>query len=157
MNGAAIAGQYELSGFALVRSLDGVGRAQSLAIPAGGGSSINWVVGHILRCREARIFATLGLESIWSDPRQELYAKDKTPADLAGREVPVGEMVRRYERSQPILLSTLQEITDEELNKPLAEPSETFGKTVGEMVSFFAWHEAYHVGQLATLRRVDTT
>jgi uncharacterized damage-inducible protein DinB len=157
MNGAVIARQFELSGYALDRNLDGVSRAQSLAIPAGGGSSINWVVGHILRSREARIFATLGLESIWSDPRQELYGKDKTPADLAGREVSVGEMVRRFERSQPILLSRLQGMSEEDLNAPLDEPHDTFGKTVGDMVSFFAWHEAYHVGQLAVLRRAGDT
>lgn len=157
MNGHSIARQYELSGNALVHNLDGVDRAQSLAVPEGGGSSINWVVGHVLRCREARIFTALGLESIWSDPRQELYGKDKTPADLAGREVPVGEMLRRFERSQSALVHKLQEMTDKDLNQPLAEPSELFGKTVGELVSFFAWHEAYHVGQLAVIRRSVAT
>lgn len=154
MNGKGLARQYELSGGALARNLDGVTDAAARMAPSGGGSSINWVVGHVLRCRQGRIFPALGLEGFWPDERHELYVKGTTPAGNAGLEVSLSEMTSLLQRSQESLLARLREVSDAELAQPLAEPHEKFGATVGELVAFFSYHESYHVGQVATLRRL---
>ena len=118
--------------------------------PGGHGNSIMWIVGHITQTR-AGLLSLLGERAStgWGElfrrgaQRQDpsaypdAQAIKTTGADLTNR-----------------LRAKLETITDEELAAPInAAVKLPNVATVGDALAFFAFHEAYHVGQLGYVKK----
>lgn len=124
-------------------TLDGISHEESLIHPPNGGNCINWIVGHILLSRDD-VFERLGIERVWTD-REATAAYDRGSTLLtdSGKAVELSVLLDLFNQTQPLLLEAM-----ENLNKV---PSED-GK-MEESVAFYNFHEAYHLGQIAILRR----
>jgi hypothetical protein len=123
----------------LNRNLKDITHTESLVTPAQGGNSINWLVGHIIVSRDD-IRELLGLDKLCGD-EMKMYHRG-AEAVPAGELVDFSKLLEMYNDGEGILEEKLKS-TD------LREDNEKY-----RMVTFLAFHEAYHVGQTGILRRI---
>jgi uncharacterized damage-inducible protein DinB len=140
---------YDLMG--VERNAADLDHADSMASPPGGGSSINWVLGHVLASRNSLMGLSGGAPVCADERLARLYDRGTTsPTDDA---IPLPELLDLLRASQAPLVAHLTSLTDEQLMAPV----EGFGvpgvETLGEGVAFLHFHEAYHVGQIGAIRR----
>ncbi len=125
-------------------TLDGISHEDSLVHPPNGGNCINWLVGHMLLSRDD-VFERLGIERVWTDSEATaVYDRGSALLTDSGKAVELHVLLDLFNQTQPRLLEAM-----ENLNKM---PSED-GK-MEEAVAFYNFHEAYHLGQIAILRRI---
>ena len=81
------------------------------------------------------------------------YVRDRD-AEFANKEVPRGEMLADIDATRNVVLSTLANLTEEDLDKPY--PIEVFGHpmTTGYFLTHLATHFNYHLGQINYHRRL---
>ena len=129
--------------------------AESLRTPDGGGSSANWILGHLVESRGnlLTMLAEFGGEPVWSAEVAEPYQRG-APVLREDAALPFEEILAAFEASQSRLTDVIVQLTGSKLDALLDEPDPFLGRTLGETISTFAWHEAYHCGQLGLLRRV---
>lgn len=130
------------------KNLAGVTQEASLLSVAQGGSTLNWVIGHIVATRDNMLQA-LDTETTWDSERGRKYR--------SGSSVPLGhevdetsELLLELGRSQALLEAALGGATE----ALLAEPSGQDELSKLEWLEFLAWHDTYHVGQTAVYRRL---
>ena len=107
-----------------------------------------WVAGHIVQTR-AMVLQLLGLqvETGWGS----LFHRGARLGDP--KDYPAGHEVARMMRDiSPRLQAALASVAEEQLNKPASYPIPGV-KTLADELAFFAMHDAYHVGQLAYVRK----
>ena len=111
-------------------------------------NSLLWVAGHIVQTR-AKVLQIVGeqVETGWGT-LFDRGAKIGNP-----KEYPTGsEVARVMSEISPRLHSALAALDDEQLNRPASLTIPGL-KTLTDELAFFALHDAYHVGQLAYLRK----
>ena len=81
------------------------------------------------------------------------YVRDRD-AEFANKEIPRSEMLADIDATKNIVLSTLANLTEEDLDKPY--PIEVFGHpmTAGYFLTHLATHFNYHLGQINYHRRL---
>ena len=110
------------------------------------GPSITWEIGHIGYYR-GWVLEILG-EKI-DNPFSDIFNKD---ASTDGSVYPdISELGASWRELWPKLESALEQVTDERLTSP-TKPDTDSKKTLLESLTFFVWHESYHLGQVGTLR-----
>lgn len=126
----------------------GVSQEDSLRSVAEGGSTLNWVIGHIVASRDGML-KVLGSETTWDEQLGEKYQRGSSVP--AGGEVDeISELLLDLDRSQELLEAALAGATAEQL----AEPSGIRDNSKLEWLEFLTWHDSYHVGQTAVYRRL---
>ena len=63
------------------------------------------------------------------------------------------EVLETWKDVSAVLAKAMEEATPEAMAMAAPEKSPSFDGKIGGMVSFLAYHETYHVGQLAYLRK----
>lgn len=153
MNGSELKRLYAIPYMAMLKNIDGVGDAESRRAPAGGGNSINWVVGHVLAIR-AFAHRQLGIPPVWTDEEAKPYARGADPSS-DGRELkPFETVLADFARSQKMLEAALESATVEQLATPVEPRPPFMSKNVAEVLSALSFHEGYHIGQTGLLRRM---
>jgi hypothetical protein len=151
---ATLGRQFELCHGVFVQNTEGITAEDSLVSPPAGGNCINWVGGHIVASRNS-VLALLGAERVGSPDQWDRYARGTEPITSPSDGVPWEEIRAAFETSQERFREALSRATPDDLAAPLPEDANPFGvESVGQMLAAFAFHEAYHVGQLGVLRRV---
>jgi uncharacterized damage-inducible protein DinB len=139
---------FEMNYGALFRNLEGITHAESLVQPQPAGNCINWVAGHIVATRN-RMLPLLGLEGPWARDMEFRYSGREDAPWSADTALDLKSIEQDLARSQQALMGALDDMS----SRALAVRSED-GKTLGEVLGFFQFHEAYHVGQVGLLRRL---
>lgn len=132
---------------ALHLNLEGLTHEECLQQPPSG-NCINWLLGHLVRHRNLMLEA-LGAPTVWNAEAQRRY--DRGSAPIRGEESGVVrlEVLRaELDRSAEHLRSALAEVDEAALQAPSGT------NPLGQRLLFLALHEAYHVGQIALLRRL---
>lgn len=123
----------------LKRNLKDITHAESLVTPPGGGNSINWILGHIVVSRDD-IRELIGLDKLCGD-EMKMYHRGAEAVE-PGELVDLGRLIEMYNDGQQIIEERLKELD-------LRNDNEKY-----RMVTFLAFHEAYHTGQTGILRRI---
>jgi DinB superfamily len=139
---------FEMNYGALYRNLEGITHEDSLFMPEPGGNPINWVVGHVVATR-SRMFGMLKLELIWTNGATMLYSGLDGTGWAPESAMNLKTIESDLARSQSVLMSALDEMTGRDLNRRSED-----GRNLAEILGFFHFHEAYHVGQVGVLRRI---
>ena len=136
-----------------LRNLAGIDHGTSLHRPQPGGNCLNWVLGHVLSSRGALI-ETLGGEAPMSAASSKPYLRGCEPLrDEDALEF--AHLLELFEASQEELIRLLAELPAERLDeKAPFSPGGREDETIGSLLSLFAFHETYHVGQTGILRRL---
>lgn len=139
---------FEMNYEALFRNLEGITHEESLVQPLPAGNTINWILGHILGTRN-RLHPLLGLDEAWSPELAYRY----TGLDGAGwspqSAVELRTIAAELARSQQAIMGALDDMGSQRLATRAND-----GRTLAELLGFFHFHEAYHTGQIALVRRV---
>lgn len=133
---------------ALVRRMaDGVSHEDSLGRPIAGGSSFNWLVGHLVVSRDD-ILELLGHDQLAGPEIHQLYARgSRPPGD--DEAVDFERLLRLFEAQGAALHEAVEHVDAGALERP----REGGASSVGAFVGFLVWHEAYHAGQAVLYRR----
>lgn len=128
---------YKRNYFVLEGNLKGITHDESVNTHPTGGSSINWVLGHILhyRCLTLSIF---NKDMPQAEQLKALYDFGTKPN--ANTTLPFEDMVALYEETQKLLEEILEGTKGD-------VPKE-------DKLVFLAYHETMHSGQVAILRRM---
>jgi hypothetical protein len=115
------------------------------------GHDPRWLVGHVATYRN-RVVAHMGLPSA-AAPWEAAFARGTTPADVPA-DLDLGAVIASFHAAHAQILAHWDELTPEVLAKPLGRKLPDGSEDTGGLLRFLAWHEAYHLGQLALLRRL---
>jgi len=139
---------FEMNYEALFRNLDGITHEDSLVQPMPAGNTINWILGHILATRN-RLHPLIGIPQPWSMEVAHRY----TGLDAAGWTPELAVDLRTIEselaRSQQQVMAAFDDMSSQTLAQRAND-----GRTLAEVLGFFHFHEAYHTGQIALVRRI---
>lgn len=129
----------------LQKNLEGFNTQNATQTPAAGGNSATWLLSHIIATRQTPVLFSGG-QPIWQQDQIQRWGR--SPAPLETSENPDwNQLITDLHKSQESLMTHLATLETNDLEQPT--PFGPLGKTI----AFFATHEAYHVGQLAMLRR----
>jgi len=130
------------------QALDGLTHEELWRPLTASNNPLLWVAGHIVQTR-AMVLQLLGeqAETGWGS----LFDRSAKIGDPKG--YPSGPEVARVMREiSPRLHTALVALQDEQLNRPASLPIPGLN-TLTDELAFFALHDAYHVGQLAYVRK----
>jgi uncharacterized damage-inducible protein DinB len=145
---ATIATIFSFSDFLVLQALDGLTPDELWRRLTPSNNPLLWVAGHIVQTR-AMVLQMLGghTDTGWGS----LFDRGAKLGDA--KDYPSGPDVARSLREvTPRLLAALASLHEEELNRPASLPIPGI-KTLADELAFFALHDAYHVGQLAYVRK----
>lgn len=148
MQSSLLAKLYEINYGALFRNLEGITHEESFVQPEPAGNCVNWVLGHIVATRN-RLLPLVGAEPIW--PREQAFRySGRDEANFSPETaVHLDSIKTDLARSQQQLLTALEALSDRDLSAPGKD-----GRPLAEIIGFFQFHESYHSGQIALLRRI---
>lgn len=145
---AVLIKQLELNYGALFRNLEGITHEDSLVVPQEGGNCLNWVLGHIVASRN-RLMTQMGIAPVWQHDLSFHYSGRDEAQWAVAKAIDLKSIETDLARSQQGLLNALETMPEGMLTTPDEQ-----GRTLGDAIAFFVFHEAYHGGQVALLRRI---
>lgn len=135
----------------LVRqAVEGLSREEVLRRPGAGSNPFLWVLGHLVVTRVGALEMLGGgrVDAPWG----AAFRRGATPpADDACPDV--GEIMATFAEVSTRLQSRLDALGEAELQAPSPRAFPVPDKTMRGAIAFLSFHETYHVGQLAYLRR----
>ena len=147
--GELIKKQFGRTRASIVQTLEGVSPEAFDIVPEGFNNNIRWQLGHILVTAELFLFK--GQEKLPASYR-ELFGPGSKPAnwpdDVPSAATLLDQLNEQLASIQKVDVTTF----DTKLEKPFIG-----NKTVGELASMGASHEAMHVGQIQALKRIVAT
>lgn len=147
MNGESLAILFGLNHHVIQVNTKELTHEDSMVQPRPAGNCVNWVLGHLTATRND-IMQLLGEPVIWDAARAGRYIRGARPLVDPAEAVPLETILVDLARSQERLITALAQLSPEQL----AECSD--GRTLGEKLATYQFHEAYHAGQLGLLRRL---
>ncbi len=146
---AYAADDYRFNDQFLTKAVNDLPAEDWLKRPNGTSNHIAWIVGHVIWARKA-VLGRLGTE--WSAPWLGLYSRGAKLDEAAA--YPSSEaLMDAWKEVGAALSAALENASDEMVGKPAAPPSPpTTDGNVSGVIRFLAYHESYHVGQVAYLR-----
>jgi len=148
MSDPVLSNLYETNLYAIRVNTEGLSDAEALIQPQPAGNCMNWVVGHITTSREG-LLKLFGQPTVLETEVAARYKRGSSPITGAGEGLPLTEMLARLATSQERLLKGIEDAAEAKWGEELPD----FG-TVRRAAYFLHFHEAYHAGQLALLRRL---
>jgi uncharacterized damage-inducible protein DinB len=110
------------------------------------GPSIAWEIGHVMFYR-VRIIVLLGHK--YDFPYKETFEGDAND----GSTYPLlNDFASQWKKIAEALESALKSATDEQLDGPIPTAGPHDERTMYDLLTFLCWHEAYHAGQLGSIR-----
>ena len=111
----------------------------------GRGPSVAWTVGHLMHYRYY-IMNTLG------EARENPYGDTFTKSASDGSDYPtVGELVEQWAALAKDFQAAVLSKSEDDWNGPGDGAHNE--KSLRDQITFFAWHEGYHLGALGALRK----
>ena len=146
---AIVAGMFKANAGILEKAMQAVPAEKWLSQPAEASNHLLWIAGHIVVHR-AMVLKMLG--GAWSAPWEKTFVRGA--AQAASEAYPqVAEIRRAWDEVSSQLYPLLASPPPNVLGKPAAEKVPSFNGKVSGTIAFLGFHEAYHVGQVAYLKK----
>lgn len=140
--------QFSMNNTLIARGLEGLSDDDLWHQMESRGNPIAWVVGHVTETRAQMLRALGAPASLGWGGRFKRGSARIDRAEYPERD----DIAAQFLASRDLVVSALQGLTPERLTEPT--PVSVGGaKTVADLVAFFAFHEAYHVGQIGFIRK----
>lgn len=131
--------------------LEDVDAAQSKTTPPGFHNNILWNLGHTFLVQE-RVFKAAGEIMLVPDGFAKYFGGGSKPMDWDGNEPSFAEVVELLKEQPRRIREKLANRLNEELAEPFAIRSLQF-KTLGELLTFFLYHEGMHTQNIKLLKQ----
>jgi len=131
-------------------NLDGLTQDQSLIQPSGGGNCANWILGHLMNVHNG-VMKLAGEKPVWES--DQLTRAGVEPIIGPSNAIEWNTMRDRFLGAKERCLAAISALSDKALAETVPHP---FGGTTtrAELLNTLAFHQTYHVGQLALSRRI---
>jgi len=138
---------FDVNQRVLHRNVNGLTHEESLIQPPEGGNCLNWIAGHIVATRGG-LLELLGEKPMWSAEEETLYIRGSKPIRDGSGAKPFEAILADYDRSQERLRAGIARLTPALMEEMRGEDP------LGVTLHVLHFHEAYHIGQTALLRRM---
>jgi uncharacterized damage-inducible protein DinB len=129
----------------LLRMVGGMDDAAADHAPIEGGSTLRWLLGHLLAYRD-QMLRRLGGEPVWDETTAEPFKRGSRPEGGP----PLADVVAALKTQGPRLAAAFAGADAATLAQPSTRAS--LG-SLGAELEFGVWHDTYHIGQAALYRR----
>jgi hypothetical protein len=146
---SVLAAQFQMGSNFYTKALRGLDRAALVARPGPDSNPPLWIAGHLLQFR-LRLAAVLG-EAV-DVPWEALFSTGSKLGDLSTYPE-ADDILGRWTDVTQRLMGRLDSVTEEELAEPPIRRVPSTDGSLRGAITLFAWHEAYHTGQLGYLRK----
>lgn len=140
---------YAVNNRLFEEALKGLSHEQLLMSPSEAANPILWIAGHVANTRFG-LSAMLGmkLHRPWGDMFNRSAVRPGAAAypDL-------GVILAAWNEVTAGLMARFEALTDAELRAPSPQPLPTPDRSMRGAIAFLAHHEAYHLGQMAYVRK----
>jgi len=140
---------------AVVRmNTDGLSHTDSLIRPQPAGNSMNWIVGHLLCVYNNVLQGAFGQAPLM--PNQSLKCYDRGTATVSESDAQdFSALLAAWDEATNRFDAGLSTLTPDRLDeKAPFSPSNNPEETVRSVMGVVMFHQAYHAGQTAILRRI---
>ncbi|WML42660.1 DinB family protein [Neobacillus sp. PS3-40] len=145
--------QFELTRGNFIKRVEPIQNDIVDIIPSGFNNNIHWIVGHVLTVAEQFLFGFPTQSNYLPANYKELFGNGTKPADWNENIPSVEELVEQLK----VQLTRIKEIPSERFNDQLEKPFLGL-ETFGELANMAIFHEANHLGQIQTMKRlIETT
>ncbi len=147
---------YSASQMLIMTNLDGISHDESMALPKGGGNSINWVAGHILASRTS-VLKLLSEDRFLSLEEQVPYARGAERLKPGDTCLSIERIREGLEKTGKAVLKKLRVTPESELAREIEIPDFPIKfdePTLDAHLTLLLYHEGYHTGQLGLGRCV---
>ncbi len=148
----ALATRYRFNEGLLQMASGGFSEAMWTHVPEGGGNTAHWILGHVTFARRGALRmagAELPVEA-W----EEAFNMGATPG--TGEDYPpVSELVALFSSAGDRMTEHFGAMTEDAANAPSPREFPDGSKTVADAMHFMYFHEAYHLGQIGYIRRLE--
>jgi len=131
-------------------NLNGLTQEQSLLQPSPSGNCANWILGHLMNVHNG-VMKLAGEKPVWES--DQLTRAGVEPITGPSNAIEWNTMRDRFLGSKERCLAAISALSDKALAESVPHP---FGGTTSraELLNTLAFHQTYHVGQLAMSRRI---
>lgn len=139
-------------------SLSGELNARARVFQAGKSfSHIHWLVGHMAWVMDGVAGSTFGRPVAMAVETGQQFGMGATPDPQAEGYPALEDLMREFDAAVVQTIDALETMTDEDLDRPLPEdsPAKDRFPTLGALLHGMVFHTAYHLGQIALLRRAQ--
>lgn len=142
--------QYALSAHLFEKVLKGLGQKELMRSPGADSNPMIWVAGHVVQSR-ATLLHMLGVKK--ETPWGELFSRGASRPEDITRYPKIEEILSVWNEMAGGLMGRLNALTEQDLEKeaPLELPGPD--KTIRNAITFLAFHETFHIGQMAYLSK----
>lgn len=136
------------------RNVDGLSHEDSLVRPQPGGNCLNWIMGHLV-WTYAGALRLLGQEPVVEQEGLKHYARGAPPLGSPAEAWDFGKLLAAWNEEAVRVDAGLSALSPEALGRPAPfSPSGDPDETVRSLLYTILFHQAYHAGQTAVLRRI---
>lgn len=130
-------------------NLNGMTQEHSLAQPPEGGNCANWILGHLTKVQNG-LMSLIGEQPVWES--EQLQRAGFDPITGSSNAIDWNTLRDQFLGSKERCLAAVSRLSDQALAESVPHP---FGGTCtrAELLNVLAFHQTYHVGQLALARR----
>jgi uncharacterized damage-inducible protein DinB len=134
--------------------VEGLSQEDSLVEPRPGGNCLNWVLGHLLWAYEGAL-SLLGERTVLEKGALERFARGAPPLRDASEAMELDKLLAAWDEATRRVDVGLARLTREDLDRPAPfSPGNDPHETVRSLLSTIFFHQGYHAGQTAVLRRI---
>jgi hypothetical protein len=144
---------------AIVRSVvatnvQGLTHADSVVQPRPGGNSLNWIMGHLVWAYEQAL-PLFGQDLVLERGSLDRYARGAPGLASPAQAVNFEDLLAAWDMAAERVDAGLAGLTPEVLDrKAPGSPTNNPNETIRSLVCTILFHQAYHAGQTAVLRRI---
>ncbi len=135
-------------------NVGGLTHQDSLVEPQPGGNRLNWIVGHLLWAYH-EVMPLLGQEPVMDPALLKRYARGARPLTDPAQALDFQQMVDAWQVAVERVDAGLAKLAPEVLDRPApSSPAGNPDETIRTLLTTMMFHQAYHAGQTAVLRRI---
>ena len=132
----------------------GLTHEDSLVEPRPGGNRLNWVLGHLLSVYDG-FLPLLQQEPVIGAATLKRYARGAPPLQDPADAIDFGKLLAAWNQASERVDAGLAGLDPDSLHQPVPDsPSGNPDETVRTLITTVMFHQAYHAGQTAVLRRI---
>ena len=134
-------------------NIAGLTHEDSLVQPSPGGNRLNWVVGHLLWACNG-VLPLLSQEQVMDEGSLKRYVRGAPPIRDDSEALDFQQLLTAWTEAVERFDAGLAGVTPDVLDRPADSPTGDPDETVRTLLTTVMFHQAYHAGQTAVLRRI---
>lgn len=145
--------QTRMTGHVVGANVAGLTHEDSLVQPRPGGNCLNWILGHLLTVYNGTL-PLLSQEPVMGEGDLTHYARGAPPIRDRAEALEFEQLLTAWSQAVERIDAGLAGLSPDVLDRPVKSPTGNPNETVRSLLTTVMFHQAYHAGQTAVLRRI---